>query len=247
MKLSLVSTLTPDFVPGFKVLLRSLLTYNPITFDYIVFEVFPLTADDKADLLSIYPYLKFRSIQTADYNYNSIDTKWRVWGYNIFNRFDMFLLSEYDRIIFLDVDLVVRKSLQELFDTDVCFAACEMTKGTSIDHRVPRPFDGGVMVISQKFLTPQVRSDLISLSKLQDWSSDEPVLNQYFEKEVTYLDKQFNTLTTELTIPVFKRSAIIHFVGHCKPWHAKKFDPFVLQKANSLCLNLALSEFLRYS
>ena len=243
MRTCLISTVTNSYVPGLLFFIKTFKLHNPIDRDYVVLEVEPLTLAHKEAILSLYPRVTFIPIASADYHYDTLTHTFRHWPYNVFNRFDIFLREEYDRLFFFDVDLVVKGSLEELFNCTAPFAAAPITK--TIDHDVPTPFDAGVMVIGKQFITPQVRSELIDLSLTKKWSSDEPVLNQYFYPYLTLLDPIYNTLTTHLTLPKFKQAKIVQYVGERKLWHgatvASAYDQFVRETSEHAALTSLLT------
>lgn len=247
MKACLVSTLTNSYVPGAFVFLRSLLLHNTIRLPYIIFEVEPLTQDNKIKLLRVYPNITFRPINSNDYQYNTLSSQWRAWQYNVFNRFEIFSLEEYDRVYFFDVDIVVLKSIQQYLDLEADFIVVPTLDSEGIDHAVARPFDAGVMSISKRFLRSDVRVSLIDLSQSKQWSSDEPVLNQYFAPYVTWADYQYNTLTSNLSIPLFRNASLLQFVGEKKPWHGRNtadiYDKHILTTSDRASLSLARTAF----
>ena len=87
--------------------------------------------------------------------------------------------------------MIVLDTLQELFASDVRFGSVEIEPFGRLDHPTRRMFDGGLMVISEEFLTHKTKDKLIEISKLKQWSSDEPVLNLFFEDAITFLPKKY--------------------------------------------------------
>ncbi len=130
-------------------------------------------------------------------------TKLHVFGY-----------EEFDKIIFLDSDLIVIKSIDHLFEeVKARFAACACTPYWE------DVFNSGVMVIK-----PDIRlfRDMISKrNRLSTYDgSDQGFLNSYF-KEWQKLDIKYNagkrifSQKRELWDQIDKH--VIHFVGG-KPW-----------------------------
>jgi lipopolysaccharide biosynthesis glycosyltransferase len=97
------------------------------------------------------------------------------------------------------------------------------------------------MIIGKKYLCKNTVEDLIKIAKQKKWTSDEPILNVFFDNtKTTFLPKKYNTLTTEITNDNLKDSLIIQYVGVKKPWLGKtledRHDTFNLQRLNSRTL-----------
>ena len=127
----------------------------------------------------------------------------------------MFGYDEFEKIIFLDSDLIVVKSIDHLFEeVKDEFAATDCTP--YFDHI----FNSGVMV-----LTPSRKrfEDLIAQKDILESydGSDQGFLNTYFKDKWTKLDIKYNSgkrifaLQREKWDQIDKH--IIHFVGK-KPW-----------------------------
>jgi glycogenin glucosyltransferase len=138
-------------------------------------------------------------LQDFTYTY----TKLHVFGY-----------EEFDRIIFLDSDLIVIKSLDHLFDeVKDRFAACACAPYWE------DTFNSGVMVIKPNYKTFKdlmAKKDVLSTYD----GSDQGFLNSYF-KEWQKLDIKYNAGKRIYSETPDHWAAIdhhiIHFVGG-KPW-----------------------------
>jgi hypothetical protein len=226
------STINKKYVPGAIKFLKSLKLHNPnynYRYNFFIIDN-SLSQEDKDNLTQIYNNIVFRDILKSDYEYDSLSKEWRNWEYNCFNRFDIFLL-ECDRLIFFDLDMIVFTSLDEVINCECDFGAVKGPRKNIIDHPVADYFEGGLMVISKKYLNYNTRQELINLSKQKKWTSDEPVLNAYFTN-VTYIPKKYNVLTSEYSDYEFTPISILQYVGTKKPWYTKNlkdnFDEFII-------------------
>lgn len=229
METQFASTINKKYMPGAIKFLKSLKLHNPhynYLYNFFIIDN-SLDKDDKTSISSIYRNVKFIDILSDDYKYNSLSNKWRDWGYNCFNRFDIFLL-ECDKVIFFDLDMLCFNNLDYLISIDCDFGAVQAPEEQRLDHPNEKYFDGGLMVISKKFLNKETKQSLIEISKQKYWTSDEPVLNSFFNN-ITWLPKKYNVLTSEYSKA--KDISILQYVGHKKPWNSKNltenFDKFI--------------------
>ncbi len=141
-------------------------------------------------------------VRLDDFKYTY--TKLHVFGY-----------EEFDRIIFLDSDLIVIKSIDHLFEEiDEEFAACDCTP--YFEHI----FNSGVMVIkpSQRLFKSMMtqKDTLVSYD-----GSDQGFLNEYFKNKWKKLDIKYNSGKRIFSDQREKWDRtdkhVIHFVGG-KPW-----------------------------
>lgn len=241
------STLNDAYFPGFVVFFYSLIKHNPdFNYPYYIFNWGELSDINIQTLKKIYPKFIFRDIQNTDYDGVEYSTVWRTWSINCINRFEIFTLTEYDKIVFFDADMLVLDDISYLFDIDVDFGAVETTPGAEIDHpskfnRKLKSFDGGLMVISRKYLNTKTKHDLIAIAHQKKWSSDEPILNTYFDNtKTTFLPREYNLLSQEFNEHNIKDAKIIQFIGQKKPWLPGKlhdrYDENVARDVNNSLL-----------
>ena len=131
-----------------------------------------------------------------------------------YTKLHAFGYSEYDRVIFIDSDVIVIKSIDHLFkDVKTDFAACAQTP--YFEH----VFNSGMMVFKpSKVLFEDLMAQKDVLSSID--GSDQGFLNEYF-KEWEKLDIKYNA---GKRIFSDRREQwdqmdhhVIHFVGD-KPW-----------------------------
>lgn len=247
MKTACCSTLNDLYLPGFIVFFYSLLKHNPwFDYPYYIFNWGELSSESVIKLKKIYPNFRFCDIQNEDYNNVSYSTVWRTWNINCINRFEIFTLEEYDRIVFFDADMLVLDDISYLFNVNVDFGAVEITPGTEMDHpgrydKNIKSFDGGLMVISSKYLNAETKKCLIDIARQKNWSSDEPILNVFFDKtKTTFLPREYNLLSQEFNEHNIKKAKILQFVGHKKPWFpgilTDRYDESVTRDINNSLL-----------
>ena len=194
--------------------------------DYIIMHDEKLTTANIDSIKTLYKHLKFYKITNEFSIYNKfIDQRchrffdWTQSDYSVFSRFEIFNFEEYDKIIYLDSDIIVNKSIdyliQECNDSE-CYAATQ-------DN--PYGFNAGVLVINKKTTFTDYKIRCVNmLSSGKSLTGNQPVFIECFKNTVSYLPAQYN-------LTVLCRSAkelldtnrvnILHFPGKEKPWSDK--------------------------
>ena len=245
MKIACCSTLNDCYFEGFLTFFYSLLQHNPtFSYTYYIFNWGELSERNINILKSIYSNFIFKDINNDEYKDCTYSTAWRVWDINCINRFEILTLTDYDRIVFFDADMLVLGDISDLFDIDVRFGACEIVKDSEIDHPGKfhsgvKSFDGGLMIISKEFINKETKQQLIDIALQKKWTSDEPILNVFFNNDITtYLPKKYNTLIPEITPISFSDIKILQFAGIKKPWNkggiTDRYDDFAIKKICNL-------------
>ncbi|RKP34378.1 nucleotide-diphospho-sugar transferase, partial [Dimargaris cristalligena] len=136
-------------------------------------------------------------------------------------KFELWRLTEYSKIVFLDADTLVLRNLDDLFATKGPFAAAP-------DIGWPDCFNSGVMVC-----TPDQRTWASLRSRAEQEGSfdggDQGLLNDHFsnwstagpEQRLAFADN-FTASAGYSYAPAFQRFGdrvrVVHFIGHGKPW-----------------------------
>lgn len=150
------------------------------------------------------------------------------------------LLPEYDRILYLDSDIIVQADVKELFEADLKGAPigavkdCHATESPitawpfqeyfrkRVNLKNPRNyFNSGVLLLDTDQLRktdfPQKLCRELNCG-IQFSLPDQDILNRIFEDEVCYFDESWNFM-----IPPDRnasRAKIVHFAG-IHPWYSK--------------------------
>lgn len=185
-------------------------------------------------------YKDVETISIADeiYQHNlSIDPVTAPLWKDSFTKFQMFKLIEYDKLIFLDADILVLKNLDNLFELPHMTAAVD---GEYFNLWPDSPhFNSGFMVIEPSV---ELFNNLIEFSKTINFNSnlskwvmllaDQEILNLYykdwFQQTNLHLNKYYNifapNITDTLLLDIQNNAMCIHFVG-AKPWIQNQLDP----------------------
>lgn len=146
---------------------------------------------------------------------------------------------EWDKIIYLDCDIIVRDSLKELFNLDIgdCYIA-SVTDISSKKHAKRLGLNSysntGVLLISSN----KWREDNVT-DKLFKWIDennekivlhDQDILNAAINDKIKPLDSKWNTLYLTRSLAEdrekLENAKIIHFIDKKKPWLFYSGDKF---------------------
>jgi len=188
------------------------------------------------------------------------------WSYAMYFRFIAldFIHTDEDRILYLDADIICKKSIKSLLQTDLkkCIAAVVKDGDINFWHEratfFNQPeiangyFNSGVMLVnliewSKKNIT-QKAMEILSNHDMQKKLTfpDQDVLNILLCKDILFLEHIYNTQTSlnfELQCKrhtiyphqVFEETVFIHYIGPTKPWH--KWATYPISKYFNLAKN----------
>jgi lipopolysaccharide biosynthesis glycosyltransferase len=220
-RVALVTQLNDDFIIGFKVMVNSLLKNNP-WFDLpIIILDDGLTDQGKEVIKSRYKNIIFQPIDKARYegtNFSITAPKLRCTYYKL----DIFNIKDYDRLVFIDSDVVILRDIKELFSCVASFAA---VKGYDAIHDIMRrDINSGVFVFNKESIDKQAYVEMLRIARSGHKMPDQATINMYFKNHITYLEKTFNVekrmQTTRNFRQILNLAKIVHYVGE-KPWQIK--------------------------
>lgn len=150
---------------------------------------------------------------------------------NTFDKLRIFELIQFDKLVFLDSDMYIRKNIDNLFELKNLSAV--------IDRREPnvseewKKLTSGTMVIKPRLGVVEKFTKIMEDIILKKNSmGDQDVLQEYdknwHKKEELHLDVIYNTffiyLDYYIKVNNYQLSdiAVIHFILNVKPWHFNK-------------------------
>lgn len=172
------------------------------------------------------------------------------------------LPKDIDKVLFLDSDMIIRKSIIPLWETDVSaysHAAVESPNSHDAKKRLEIPlsfpyFNAGMLLINLVFWRQEKifskAIDFISSHKEKILWWDQDVLNYLLYKYWLPIDPIWNSLgglwsenfamLPEASLPAYQLAkidpTIVHFsgAGACKPWHYYCSHPFTEEYRKNL-------------
>ena len=173
--------------------------------------------------------IKYKIINKLEYKVNSIPV-FKHW-YNTFDKLNIFTLTEYKKIIYLDSDLLILSNIDELAD----YKPIAMCK----DRPFSNNYNSGVMVVEPNLEDYYNLKQLMIKSMINNKPiGDQNIINQYF-RNINEIPQKFNlmrqigkvieegsSLVTNDKIKVYKfdflfnvdDKKILHYIGENKPF-----------------------------
>ncbi|MBR4574962.1 MAG: glycosyltransferase family 8 protein [Lachnospiraceae bacterium] len=147
------------------------------------------------------------------------------------------LMTDVDRVLWLDSDILVRRSIEELYNTDMeekSFAGVTDYTSNPVERLGIKDYiNSGVLLFNlEKLRHSQMMSRFWEHVASPDYAGDLPdqdALNIVFEGDIKLLDQIYNSmpLTINEYADIFiENAAIVHFVSEHKPWKMEEMDYF---------------------
>ncbi len=142
------------------------------------------------------------------------------------------ILKDIDKVLYLDCDIIVNSSLQELYNTDIkkFYAAAVVDIATKSSGYVPKLdkgnlyFNAGVLLLNlEKMRTDNVEEkfekytiDNIATIRV----GDQEILNQVCQGKIKPLDSCWNVQSSNFVnrSDYTNNPKIVHYIGRQKPW-----------------------------
>ena len=216
-----VSVCNKDYLIGYEVMLKSLIENNPrVIKENIPFIIISndLTEDDLITSKKIHKNITIKNFDTT--KYSEIEKlKEQQMAFGDYTKYEIFSLTEFDKIIFLDSDIVVLGNIDYLIDFKESFGA---VRELYIDQ-----YNTGVMVIGKPFLNEKITYDLIHLTTIYGITEhlDQDIIDYYFTDIIKPIPIEYNYLKT-YSKQIFQNTGlpkyikILHFIAK-KPWQNK--------------------------
>lgn len=146
------------------------------------------------------------------------------------------LPNKLNKILYLDIDLIVIAPLAELYSTNLDGKIAGVI-GESKEHPYEEcnkigkiPFNSGVMLIDLKkwrsHLVTQEVTDYMTKYPEKCRFHDQSALNVVIEGKVKYLPTKWNVIHYMLDYQDHREMAIIHFAATKKPWVDPTINPY---------------------
>lgn len=163
---------------------------------------------------------------------------------------ELFRLTDYKKVLFLDSDILCKGNLYELLSLKDEFSAVadlsyyrekgrdrlsfELKSSNQEAASLKKTFNAGVILLNQKENPSEVYTGLLNLlnsnvfEKVSSGHTDQYLLNIYFENKVNWLDARYNYILREEKFIIDKtgipphKAILWHYIRNPKPWNLKR-------------------------
>lgn len=157
-------------------------------------------------------------------------------GIATFYRWKAFEVLDYDKVLYLDSDIIVRRDIAELYKTDIdgyfCAGAEDIIAPAMINELKMEKnslyINAGVMLINLDYARTNNSAEKFIKFLNNPWERechDQEILNYLFQGEIKYFDITWNCMIGYVNYydkkhynEVCKNPAIVHFITDKKPW-----------------------------
>lgn len=211
-KTCIATVVNKRFVPGFRAMMNSVLTHTKNLSERVICVDLDLEQEDHQACKEIYSNINF--VKPHMDNYTKLPEHAKALKC-AFYKLDLFKLArDYDRMLFLDSDMVFVQSIQPLLDLipEVDMSLCY--------HKGARQYNTGLMLFGK--LEHKVYDKIIQLLKKMKraWLADQSVITQAMKNQTftsDHLPHKWN-MTKRDVLKKKKTDYIgLHYVGK-KPW-----------------------------
>jgi len=258
-KYGIVTVTDSKYLLGTEVLLFSFLKNNREFIGDIIIIESDLKDEEKSRLMQ-FPNLYFeKPNQTLLERIEILSNYWPIAGENPkqFYSLETFRFDQYEKLLFLDSDMLCMRNIYHLFHNEIkkpllvvadslshknelreqqTFSPCSI-EDLKDGQEYYKSFNSGFVILNFKFISSNVYSDLLKMinpilfHKNQTRHTDQYILNEYFKKEVDFIEGGYNYLLNvfpKMEIQQIKdpnnRIKIIHYLEYTKPWTTAEPD-----------------------
>jgi lipopolysaccharide biosynthesis glycosyltransferase len=208
-----------DFVPGTLVLIHSFLKYNSWFTGDIIVLCNKIRQRDRR-YFRIYPQIQFVNISQELIDRTDalckIEPKYEHRKAQFYS-LDLFKLKGYDKLLFLDSDILITGSFKSLFKMSDKFLTCgdnfyyrdmlrdptdyslhELKDGEDPADFWSNNFSAGMMLFDGSIIKPETHQEIINMVDVGHFGtvsthhSDQLILNQYFRGQYKLVDSSYN-------------------------------------------------------
>lgn len=232
MNTVLCTMIDTNFLKGYKVFIKSLLRYNKwFRYPILIIDC-GLTKEDREECKKLYAKTTFEEPKFN--NYKSIDfRKTEHCLKKTFYKLEIFSYINYDRLIFMDSDILILGDISYLFSEIVApFSGCKAYNAHADKFR--GDINTGLLVLNKASLNLRIYNKLLHMARKGFSMPDQKVINLFFKQNIYNIPKIYNVekrikgsgflkYKVHEGFPYIqgKKVKVLHFVSQ-KPWEEKK-------------------------
>ena len=213
---------TNNYYKGVIALFESIKNTNTKYNKYVVV----VNEDIRENIINEFINKGYKVIKRPKITFDNINNETYKYWHNTFDKFHVFDLDEFDKIVYLDSDMYVSRNIDELFDLP------HMSAVIAGKTKVPtwEEIGSGLMVIVPK---KGISNELINTLKNTKYSKDigdQDVIETYFDwkNQNLAISENYNLFADNIDYYInehgYKKDeiAVVHFIGSIKPWMLNK-------------------------
>jgi len=228
-------------------MLTSLIVNNPeFNYDFKILTYDHIQDSEKTEFFNIYKNIEFEIINTDTYEskLNQITNKrFNTTSYNALFRFEMFNYEQYDKLIYLDSDIIINANIDYLIHD------CIERECYAVKHEERNCFNAGVLIFNKKTTFNEYKTRCLNFinDKKKLLPGNQEVFNKCFN--ALYIDCKYNLTVAykECDYLIDTDNVVIyHYPGDGKPWLDKKFSDWYAIKGSEKAKNIFINVWNYY-
>jgi lipopolysaccharide biosynthesis glycosyltransferase len=250
-KFALATVTTENYVQWSMVMIHSFLKSNPWFTGDIVIISNDLSERSLSDLTVFPGIIIEKPSEILNQRLEQLCAEMPAFS-KLINRFlsiEVFRLKQYDKILFLDSDMLVIKDVEELFRLpDPIYASLEWFSGKGRrlsdfeivnlaednGEFIKQPVNSGFLMLSKGLFVERLYEDLVNFIQPGHWKNtttrltDQLIINKFFNNKITIIDARYNYRPKNAEGIGRKEkiqledAKIVHFMLKAKPWNLKE-------------------------
>ena len=209
---------TNDYYKGVIVLFESLKQTNPKYNNFVVL----VNENIDKEIINDFNNRGYKVINKSRIDASFINNKsYQHWA-NTFDKFNIFDLTEFDKIIYLDSDMYINKNIDDLFNYPHMSAVAAGKSRYSDWINI----NSGLMVIEPKEGISKELKELLLNQNFNKSIGDQDIIEEYFDwhNQNLYISENYNLFNSLVDYYInnlnFELSniCVIHYIGYPKIW-----------------------------
>lgn len=220
------------FLPGFKVFYKSLLSHN----QHLLNEVDKiLIVDSSVEVDDLDESLTIMRVNESDYDSLKLDVRFPFW-HKTFHKLEIFDLDQYERVVFLESDLLCTGDISYLFRLET------EAEILGVLHTNKIWISPGVLVLNKKILKKKLKKQLIQIASDVSYDGDSPLINNFILDSNNAIEREFLPFEYNFVLSFdnhwketnLEDIRIVHYAGVAKPWFNSRLAEFYTEYAKHM-------------
>ncbi len=153
---------------------------------------------------------------------------------NTFDKLLIFELTNFNKLIYLDSDMLIRRNIDELFEKENMSAVIDRRNGPIISDDWVKLTSGLMVIKPKKGLISEFNKIMYKIDQMREFVGDQDILQEYdcdWEKKVElHLDVKYNMFFPHIDYFInccnykIDDISVVHFIYSKKPFFYNRFE-----------------------